>query len=350
MAQTGIPRIDTLFESTVAAPLHSGNAEGQEAAVGIVQELLTCQGYTRLPNVRQIGIYGRFGPRTKKHLKDFRLKHNLQKPTDEPQVDHWTLHRLALEPAASPRASRGYLALALDVRMTGLMKVLSFVTLAEGAGKFAAFNENTDGQGLSYGLIQWAQRPGRLREIVGAFRDSQPVLFNGIFGGGANEMIAHTAKVKGGVNYNSADPKDPTNGTTTDENFNLIRPPWKERFANASLSVPLQKIQVEIARQAFAAQIASLRTYATNIRSERGFAFMIDLGNQHGISGAQSVYQAVVTAAVTEDEALAKVADESHRRVRNQYGEGSAEERGTRERRDFFRTTTLLSTADFNEN
>ncbi|HEX8637052.1 MAG TPA: hypothetical protein VF692_03235, partial [Pyrinomonadaceae bacterium] len=287
---------------------------------------------------------------TEKNLKDFRLKHNLQKPGDPIRVDHWTMRRLAEETASSPRASRGYLALALNFEMTGLMRILSFVTLAEGAGKFAAFNPNTDKQGLSYGIIQWAQKPKRLHEIVEAFQAAQPELFKSIFGASADAMVTHANLPKGGV--------DPATGETVDANFDLIRQPWKERFLNAALARPLQKIQIEKARAAFAAFIADLRTYATMIRSERGYGFMIDLGNQHGTTGAKRIYQAVFAVPVppaNEAEALEKISLESTRRVQLQYpppagATESREERATRERRDFFRRTTLLSTGDFNQN
>lgn len=355
MALTKIPKIDQLFESAAAAPLNRGNAVGQEAAVGIIQELLTSQGYSGMPDVRQLGVYGKFGSKTEKNLKDFRIKHNLQKPADPVQVDFWTIRRLAQEPSVSPRASRGYLALALDIELTGLMRVISFVTLAEGAGKFAAFNANTDKQGLSYGVIQWAQKPGRLHDIVRAFQTGQPALFKSVFGSDADEMVLHTAKTHGGVIHK---PKDPTDGRTTDPKFDLIDGQWKERFLNAALAKPFQKIQIETASQWFVNFVAHIPNYAAKIRSERGYAFMIDLGNQHGegrendplMRGARGIYKAVVTNDMSEDAAMEKMSNESVRRLALQYGENSNEARGTRTRRDFFRSATLLSTDPFNPN
>lgn len=341
MAKTKIEKIDKLFENANEPPIGEGDAAGQEAAIGIVQELLTCQGYPGMPTETN-PVYGKFGKKTKENLKKFRIKHGLQKADGKLEIDHETLRRLVQEPATSPRASRGYLALALDIEITGLTRILSFVTLAEGAGKFAAFNANTDTQGLSYGIIQWAQRPGRLAEIVSAFQTGQPALFTSIFGASGADMITHTRRTNGGV-------KRPS-GETLDKKFDLIRSPWKERFLNAALSVPLQKIQVSTATAAFRDMITNLRTYATNIRSERGYGFMLDLGNQHGIPGARKIYKRVVTAAMTEDQALKALSDESHRLVLIQYPLPRRESISTRERRELFRTTTLLSTADFNEN
>lgn len=73
----------------------------------------------------------------------------------------------------------------------------------EGGGKFTAFNANTDRAGLSFGLILWAQRPGRLNELLRAFRDKAPEAFVNSLGGGdaalADNLIRHTARASGGV-------------------------------------------------------------------------------------------------------------------------------------------------------
>jgi hypothetical protein len=341
MAKTNIEKIDNLFEKADESPITEENAGSFESAIGIVQELLTCQGYKRMPS-ETLSSYGKFGKATKDNLKKFRIKHDLQKADGKLEIDHETLRRLAQEPAISPRASRGYLALAMDVEITGLVRILSFVTLAEGAGKFDAFNANTDTQGLSYGIIQWAQRPKRLAEIVSAYQTGEATLFVSEFGATGADMITHTKKRNGGI-------KRPS-GETTDKKFDLIRNPWKDRFTNAARSVPFQKIQVTTALAAFTAAIADLRTYATKIRSQRGYGFMLDLGNQHGVPGAKRIYNKVVKTEMNEDEALKAMQDESHRRVKVQYGDDSKEARATLERRELFRTTTLLSTGDFNEN
>ncbi len=340
MAKTKIEKIDNLFEKADEPSITEENAGTFEPSIGIVQELLTCQGYERMPS-ETLSSYGKFGKNTKANLKKFRIKHGLQKADGKLEIDHETLRRLVQEPAISPRASRGYLALALDVEITGLIRILSFVTIAEGAGKFNAFNPNTDSKGLSYGIIQWAQRPIRLAEIVSAYQTGDPTLFQSVFGASGANMIIHTRKPRGGVN---------ASGQTTDRQFDLIRNPWKERFSKAALSVPFQKIQVSTAVIAFTAAIADLRTYAVKIRSHRGYGFMLDMGNQHGVTGAKSIYNKVVTAEMNEEEALKAMTDESHRRLKVQYGDESNEANATLERRELFRTTTLLSTDDFNEN
>lgn len=355
MAKTKIAFIDELFKNPNAPALDQTNAAEQPAAVGIVQELLTCQGVPKMPDVRS-PYYGKLGSQTQKRIKEFRAKHGLSEP-NVAKVDHSMLRRLVEEPAVSPRASPGYLALALDFEMTGLRRVLSFVALAEGAGKFTAFNENTDKQGLSYGIIQWAQKPKRLVEIVRAFQGAantpQRALFEATFGAAANQMVAHSGKPFGGVNKET--------GKTTDDNFNLIKSPWKECFINAGLNKLFQKIQIQVAEAAFQALINDLRTYikiggVPIIRSERGYGFMIDLGNQHGQAGAKRIFQTKVTSVVDEDAAMLAMTEESVRIVSVKYPPKppklkSNEQIATELRRKEFRETLLLSpTTDFNEN
>lgn len=109
MARTKIDRIDQLFQSSAASPLGPENADNQRAAVGIIQELLTCQGFKGLPTVRSGNRYGQFDPVTLKKLKDFRVKNGLQKFNDPVHVDHWTIRKLVAKKSSSARASRGYI-------------------------------------------------------------------------------------------------------------------------------------------------------------------------------------------------------------------------------------------------
>jgi hypothetical protein len=345
--RTKIPGIDALFfNEATAVPIRADNAAEQKEAVGAIQELLTCQGYNGMPSKKE-QAYGLFGPKTTKHLKHFRLSHKLQKPDDPVEVDRKTLIHLVQNLAESPRSSIPYLALSLEIEINSLTNILSFITMAEGAGKFAAFNDNTDKQGLSYGIIQWAQKKTRLTDILLAFKNEQPALFSAVFGASASGMIVHTQKPFGGVHKDT--------GISTDDDFDLIKEPWKSRFKNAALQKPLQKIQVKIAQAAFRQLVTGFKNYAHKIRSERAYGFMLDLGNQHGPTGARSIYKAVVTELMTEDQVLEALSKESVKRVKALYPpkEGEVESKeviSTRDRREFFRTTTLLSNDDFNEN
>jgi len=331
MAESGVSQIDDLLGGRTFAPLGSANCDPQ--AAGLIQDLLIGHGFTNLPGV--LGrAHGTFGPQTTDAAREFQSRHQLP-PTGT--IDLATLRSLIDVHAPRPIACRGYLALVLDVAFTGMVRVMGLTTQFEGAGLFTAFNGNTDKAGLSFGLIQWAQKPGRLHELLAAFQAAQPAVFVEILGGGdaatAAQLLAHTAKPRGGTD---------NGGATTDPSFDLIRDPWKSRFMEAGRSRPLQRVQVDTALAAFSKSLERLHRFAPQIRSERGVAFMLDVANQHGDGGAESIFSKVQARGASEAELLGAVQQESVARVRAQFGDGP-ETRATQDRREAFRTTALLS-------
>jgi hypothetical protein len=249
----------------------------------------------------------------------------------------------------SPFACGGYLALTLDVPFTGLLRMMAVTMIFEGGGKFTAFNANTDKAGLSFGLIQWAQRPGRLNELLRAFRDKAPAAFVNILGGGdaalAENLIKHTAKANGGVN---------ANGVTTDPKFDLIRDPWAARFKRAGLDPALQRVQVTTAIDAFTLSLKLLKGFAPEVRTERGVAFMLDVANQFGDGGAKGVVAAVRAAKpgvfADEPKLLLAIQNETVARITAKFGgglNGADIIASTRNRREAFRTTKLLNDLPF---
>src|SRR5262249_11056820 len=152
--------------------------------------------------------------------------------------DAQAFQSLVQAPATVPVASRGYLTLVLDFSWSGLAKIVSLTAQMEGAGKFGALNLNTDRAGMSFGLIQWAQSPGRLTEILVAFRNASASDFARIFGESSDQLITHTGQPHGGVDGN---------GETTDPAFDLVSEPWVGRFRDAARFEPFQQVQVQTA-------------------------------------------------------------------------------------------------------
>jgi len=329
----GIQRIDQLLsaEGSGAPAISPGNADRE--SLGAIQDLLRGQGASNLPNLVSPD-YGVFGPRTTAALATFCGQQGLPQSGE---VDATTLRRLVDAPAVAPVACQCYLTLVLDLPYTELAKILSIVAQMEGAGKFAALNLNTDGAGLSFGLIQWAQRPGRLSEILTAFSQADGDQFTQIFGAGdaqlAQALIAHTRRSNGGV--------DPNTGETLDPAFDLVQEPWVGRFRAAAALRTFQAAQVQTALAAFSKSLDAFHQSAPALQSERGVAFMLDLANQFGDGGATAIYRAVQHDGMTESELLAAMAKESIRRIQAGF------QRGTQIRRQNFLTTTLLSDDPF---
>jgi hypothetical protein len=334
MALCGVARIDDLLAGRAAVePIGPNDAD--HGAVGVIQDFLICQGFRAMPGLLS-KTHGTFGPATVQCVQEYQQRCALPATG---KVDKPTLRALIDRQASAPVAAQCYLTLVLDVQYAGVTRLMSLTSQFEGGGRFGAINRNTDEQGLSFGLIQWAQRPGRLTEILTAFRKADPPRFARILGAGdaalGDKLIAHTSKPHGGT---------AEQGKTVDPAFDLVQDPWLTRFREAALDPAFQRVQVTAAVAAFDTSLTRLRAYAPQLKSERSVAFMLDLANQHGDGGARGIFQAVGgRAAFTDDAAfLTAMENESVRRVRAQYGDGNETE-STSARRTGFRTSPLLS-------
>jgi hypothetical protein len=334
VANCGITRIDALLAGqSGAATLLPGDSD--TAAVGVAQELLRTHGFSALPDIRGSG-YGSFGDRTRNAVLQYRASCGLG---DSPCIDAPLLASLVRAPAAQPCAGRGYCTLVLGFDWAPPLSLVALTSLFESEGRFDCLNCNTDRAGLSFGIIQWAQKPGRLHELLAAFDAAAPSVFRALAGGpqAAASLLAHTARPNGGVN--------PKTGVTTNAACDLVSAPWKDRFDRMGHAAELQKVQLDCAARAFRKSLAILRAKAPAIRTQRGAAFMADVANQHGDAGAVAIYQAVCANAPAEAPLLESMARESVRRVAAQFGPGSPEAASTTARRAFFRTTPFLSDA-----
>jgi N-acetyl-anhydromuramyl-L-alanine amidase AmpD len=331
-ARCGIQLVDDLLAgSPTAAAIGPGNSAA--AAIGAVQDLLTGQGFASLPSVLSTA-YGIFGQRTEDSVRSFQTKQSLEVTG---AVDGTTLNKLVAVPAPDPRASQVYLSLALGFPSTGMHRILSLVAQMEGVGKFGAINRNTDRAGLSFGLIQWAQRPGRLAEILLAMSSADRQQFVDIFGDGddrvADALIAHTRSLSGGV--------DPKTGVAMSAAFDLVNEPWVTRFRTAAAVIRFQQVQVQTALSAFDFSYRALRRYAPEIVSERAVGFMLDVANQCGDAGTEKLYRSLHSPGMIESDLLEAIADATVVRVDDN------QKAGVRTRRDRFLETPLLSNAPF---
>jgi peptidoglycan hydrolase-like protein with peptidoglycan-binding domain len=331
----GIQRIDQLFSGAPAAP-PLGAGEADTAAVGAVQDLVSGHGYSGLPTMLSTS-YGVFGTKTTQAISAFQ---NTQSLPATGVVDSASLRKLVTVPAIDPHGCEVYLSLALGFQCSGMQRILCLVAQMEGLGKFAALNRNTDRAGLSFGLIQWAQRPGRLAEILLAMSQADRDQFVEIFGAGeaslADSLIAHSRKFSGGV--------DPSTGITMNAAFDLIADPWLSRFRQAALVLKYQQTQVQIALAAFDASYERLRLFAPDLVSERGVGFMLDVANQFGDGGSEKLYKAVHHPGMQEMDLLSEIADATVARMDDSL------KAGVRARRDRFLETRLLLDQPFAPN
>jgi peptidoglycan hydrolase-like protein with peptidoglycan-binding domain len=337
VANSGIARVDNLLLGSGSPPIKLDDSDRE--AVGVVQDFLISHGFgSRLPDVRD-RLHGLFGPRTQEAVRAFQQSAG---SAVTGAVDSITLRTMIDVPAVTAIACRGYLTLVLDRAFTGMLKIMSLTTQFEGAGRFGAMNRNSDKAGLSFGLIQWAQKPLRLNELLRAFDAGDHKLFVKVFGGGneaaASGLLEHTARERGGT---------AANGETLDARFDLIRDPWLSRFRECARQRVFQNIQVQCALEAFEKSFRFIQSYAPDLRSERAVAFMLDVANQHGDHGARALYRKVrpSVAGPAEPAILKAIEEASVEAIQAQFGEDFAV--AVRHRRESFRTTSLLSDIPF---
>jgi peptidoglycan hydrolase-like protein with peptidoglycan-binding domain len=327
---SGITRIDGLLSGDSGPISGDGDAQG----IGAVQDLLAGHGFRGLPGPLS-AIYGKFGPKTQECVRGFQKKCSVP---ESGIVDKATLDQLLRMPAVDPRISQVYTTLVLNIPHSGLHRVLGLTAIMEGLGRFGSINLNTDRAGLSFGIIQWAQRPRRLGDILGAFANADQLKFASLFGGGNEDLAAgllmHVGKPAGGV--------DSRSGVTTDSAYDLVSPIWAKRFQDAAFDRQYQRIQIDVAAAAFRQSLAAMRKYASDL-TERSAAFMLDVANQCGDGGLRNMYITAKRTGAAGMDLLEVIADETIDRVAPNL------QAGVRMRRDNFLNTPLLSDQPFVE-
>jgi hypothetical protein len=121
------------------------------------------------------------------------------------------------------------------------------------------------------------------------------------------------------------------------------------RFGEAARDRAWQKTQIDLAISAFRASRVVIGSCAPVARSERAIAFLLDVANQHGDGGMQSICARCTTPGIAEAAFLQAAQNESVRRLSAQFGDGSSEMRSTFERREAFRTSPMLSDDAFRD-
>jgi hypothetical protein len=329
---SGIKAIDDLLAGIGAAIGPGSDPEG----IGAVQDLLRGQGFVRMPDLRE-SSRGKYGKNTIRAVGAFRRKLGLP---DDTKVDQQTLLQLIQVPASTPIVSQAYVTLVLNINFTQIVRLVSLVAIVEGAGKFAALCLNTDHAGLSVGIIQWAQKPKRLNELINAMETNQATATEAAFGGGTNVtgLLTFTGGTNGGVK---------ADGTATDAKFDLIRDPWKARFKNACLDPTLQAVQVTAAADAFTNSAAKIKTNMPKITTERQVAFTLDLANQFGDGGAQKIYDQVQSPITDPIALLEAMRDASVDKLSTKFPDLPQIAQAGADRRNFFITTDLLKDNPF---
>jgi hypothetical protein len=317
----GDSTIDGLLRSAASVrPMFPGE---NTLAIGYMQDLLRGHGYSFLHDPRAAS-YGLYDSATCVAVADYRRRHGLD-PTKD-RAGSGLLRDLIIRPAPKAAIGAAYVPLVLDVTFTPILRFVWFTSLFETGGIFETLNLNTDRCGLSCGILQWSQKPGQLHKFLQACHDREPAEWTRIMGG--IDILGYTAKPNGGLD---------SGGCALDPAFDLTKEPWKSRLLTLGASLPMQRIQLALAAEIYSAELARQTGYASGIASERGFAFLLDLANQFGGGRVEQQYKLAAQPGLTEGGILKRMEDAFTAMARLQF------QPQVRARREFFRTTTMLS-------
>ncbi len=152
-------------------------------------------------------------------------------------------------------------------------RVIDYVARGESRGRFWAQNRNTDGQGLSYGLLQWTQRSGALGKLLAKMNTADPVTFAATFGLDAGLLLQTT--------------RSPTEAVRM--SLPLWQEPWTSRFTAAGHVRAFQLAQAEAAKTGASWQAALDIAEIFGVRTERSLVLFFDRANHHGGQGARKL-------------------------------------------------------------
>ena len=162
-------------------------------------------------------------------------------------------------------------------RMDWVARVIARVSRHEGG--YESLNRNTDGAGLSFGILQWAQKPGSLGALLVAMQQADPEAFARIFGASWQKLLTTTksgslASVGGEV---------------------LWKRPWTTRFKEAGQYELFRAVQRRMAQQGIHFRGAIDAARILGIATERSMALFFDTAVQQGAGAATKVARQVLT-------------------------------------------------------
>ena len=164
--------------------------------------------------------------------------------------------------ASSP--GRQAVSRAVEAGMEWMDTVIARVSRHE--GKHDSLNLNLDGAGLSFGIIQWAQKVGNLGVLLAEMQRTDPGRFAATFGPHWQELLQVTA----------ASSLAPVGGQV------LWREPWISRFKAAGRDPVFIEVQNRLAKQGHHFIGAVEAAKALGVATERSMALLYDTSVQQG--------------------------------------------------------------------
>lgn len=141
---------------------------------------------------------------------------------------------------------------------------------SEHEGQFWSVQANLDGNGVSYGILQWTQKSGSLGRLLRTMAAADPIAFGRFFGASWAKLLAVTARAS----------LEPVDGVV------LWAEPWVSRFVAAGRWPAFQQAQARLAAESeyMAGAVEIARTLG--IASERALTLYYNRTVHQGSAGA----------------------------------------------------------------
>jgi hypothetical protein len=308
---TGIPKLERLLLDPKEPPLAKGMTD---PAVGVFHDLLNrfdptlaqlrpklSKGWKKAkpPPLPSLDIYQDFSAKTEALISAFQSLRGLDV---NGTIDNKTALALVLAENNKKLITPAELIFGHGLKLSHTLTAVILTGGKECRFDFTVMNRNGDGAGLSLGVLHWAQRPGRLAELIVFLRDRSPVAggikaVDTLFGGTKqlDTVIAHLKLGAKGLKADgkSVDPKlefavpDPK-----------VPPNWLDCFRSLVALPFAQAAMIEMATKTFRKLYddayadypgdpknlvgRDLKVYAPKLKSQRAVVFALDMINQHG--------------------------------------------------------------------
>lgn len=180
-------------------------------------------------------------------------------------------------PGASP-----FLAMGLNPAEAKALEITATLETG-GPFKFYGLTGNFDGQGLSFGLVNWTIGTGSLQPLLLAFAKEESAGWARIFGSDADVFLkAVQADKKVGHKFAVETMNDRKVVKTSKGHKTVwsIKEPWKSYFKALSEDEAFRRIQVRFVRPMLKKADEYCRKFG--FKSEMAFAFMFDAVSSHG--------------------------------------------------------------------
>lgn len=153
--------------------------------------------------------------------------------------------------------------------------------VAQHEGRYDSINRNTDGAGLSFGILQWAQRTGDLGNLLAAMYGADSRAFRRIFGPSAFVLLDTTRR-------GALDPV-PVDDFPAAARTVLWKEPWVSRFREAGGYTPFQRVQRVLATRGVHFAAAKVAAEKLGAATERSLALFFDTAVQQGAETAKKL-------------------------------------------------------------